>query len=546
MATTITVLSWNIESFGAAKAAQPIPQGQPATPLSKSQIIDFVVAAGKQLNVDVIGIMEIKSGIGSLILSWLLSGLNNNGTAGTVWKGQVSTRQDGGTQEEYIYLWRSTANFDLDTTLMPGPTSLVNVVDTQAFNNFFTTVNITTTAQQTQFFEALAANSYIVKGTWKEGRGAMKTTKTYRVNPGMWKLLSTGAAVAFTDKTNPPPVNFTNTQLIEIGTILTQLDVLRFITYGDRSPYIINLTLDAKPLTIAVYHAPGPQDPTRFEAINIIGMSLPLAPSNPDKNMLLMGDFNIGETQTSTQARVYERASVTGNANAVVFQPAKPVQRAVIFNPIVQAPLNTSLPRLSKTYTSLTTRFITNTAPITDANGNTYDNFYFHTSVTTANQITATFGGAKISLPLQTFIPGQTGYDAGLAKSALLFFKAFRGTTFLTKAIADVTKKQTKNDVAVKRATNAFKTAQQNLNNAKASGGQPTATLQQRFNKTQKVMNAANTKKNIFADELTSLNATSTLIGNPINSVPAGVGDALTIYRYAISDHLAIGLQLQS
>jgi hypothetical protein len=541
MSTTITVLSWNIESLGDTKATIN------TTPLSKSQIVDFIAAVTKALNIDVLGIMEVKSGIGSLLSSWLLSLLNNNGTAGTTWKSAVSSRQDGGTQEQYLYFWRSTTTFDLNMAGLPGPTSLINVADEQVFAGLFQAASITTTTAQSQFLQALQVNGYLINGTFKE-KGSNKSTKTYRVNPAIWQAAQNGTPVSFDPTKNPnSPVTFSAPQLLQISQTLAQLDVLRFISYGDRSPYLINLNLDTKPLIIALYHAPGPSDPSRFPAINNIGMSMPLATAA--SNMLLMGDFNISATDLKKKrARAYQRAPVSGNPNAVTFGPISPQQLAAIFNPITNAPLNTNQALLpSPTYTSLSAGFLQNTATLAQTQANIYDNFYFRQSTTAASQLTVIAGSAKIAVPLTTYYPGTT-FNAAIATLLLNFFRAFGGSTFLDDASYKYGKAESKATKAVNKAKALFNNAQANLNNAIANGAtaSKTSTLKKRVKKNSTALNTATAVLNKITDSITAINATLALVQNNMNTTPAGIGDALTIYRRAISDHLPISFQLQS
>ncbi|WP_183573678.1 hypothetical protein HDF18_08035 [Mucilaginibacter sp. X5P1] len=539
MPTTITVLSWNIESLGDTKASL----NPSVTPLSKSQVVDFIAAVTKGLNIDVLGIMEVKSGIGSLLSSWLLSLLNNNGTPGTTWKGAVSSRQDGGTQEQYLYFWKSTATFDLNMAGLPGPTSLVNVADEQAFAGLFQGTTVTTTAAQSQFLQSLAANGYLINGIFKE-RSTTKKTTTYRVNPAIWQAMQSGTPVAFNLTINPnPPIAFNPAQLSQMSQILAQLDVLRFISYGDRSPYLINLNLDAKPLTIALYHAPGPQDPTRFEAINNIGMSFPLAATG--SNTLLMGDFNISTAQLTKQARAYQRAPVAGNPNAVNFSAKSPQQLVTVYNPITAAPLNTNQALLpSPTYTSLSAKFLPNTAPLKDTEANIYDNFYFRQSTTAANQLTVVANSAKIAAPLATYYPGTT-FNAPIATLLLTFFRVFGGAASLQKALDTYEALETKMDKAVKKLTVLYNNAKANLTTAQSNGA-PTGTLNKRVKNNYNKLTAANSLLTKISGSVTAINATLTLVKNNINTTPGGIGDALAIYRHAISDHLPISFQLQS
>jgi hypothetical protein len=541
MSTTITVLSWNVESFGSTKATL----NASAVPLSKSQIVDFIAAVTKALNIDVLGIMEVKSGIGSLLSSWLLSLLNNNGTTGPgpIWKGAVSSRQDGGTQEEYLYFWKSTATFDLNMTGLPGPSSLINVADLQAFAGLFQNAGITAPAAQLQLLQALAVNGYLVNGTYKE-RSAVRSTKTYRVNPAIWQALRNGTTIAFDLTKNPnPPVVFTPAQLLQISQTLAQLDVLRFITYGDRSPYLLNLNLDSKPLAIALYHAPGPQDPTRFESINNIGMSIPLAVTA--QNMLLMGDFNISTAQITKRARAYQRAPVAGNPNAVNFSAISPQQLVTVYSPITAAPLNTNQALLpSPTYTSLNASFLSNTAPSTSAQGNIYDNFYFRQSITAASQLTVIAGSAKVATPLATYYPGAA-FNKSAAVLLLTFFRLFGGAIFLANTLDKYEKVEGKLTTAIKKKTALYNNAQANLAKAQLNNA-PTATLNKRVKNYFAAITLENNKLSQITGSIASIKATQTLAKNNVNTTAGGIGDALTIYRHAISDHLPISFQLQS
>jgi hypothetical protein len=100
MPTTIRVLSWNVESLGEAKAYA----GPKAVSPVQSAIVRFISQVIIESRANLVGLMEIKGGIGPQLMLWLLAQLNNAPDLGPnppfQWQGRLSSRQDGGTQEE--------------------------------------------------------------------------------------------------------------------------------------------------------------------------------------------------------------------------------------------------------------------------------------------------------------------------------------------------------------------------------------------------------------------------------------------------------------
>jgi hypothetical protein len=119
-----------------------------------------------QAQADLVGIMEIKSGIGSQLMAWLIAALNNSRPLNSTytWKGRLSSRQDGGTQEEYLYLWKDEAGvLQLNMAGTPGPTSLIGVADAAVMEQLIAT-NLWTPAQRTQLLQALRDSEYLRYG----------------------------------------------------------------------------------------------------------------------------------------------------------------------------------------------------------------------------------------------------------------------------------------------------------------------------------------------------------------------------------------------
>ena len=72
--TTVRVVSWNIESLGDAKSTVTDPK---TAAVNQSEIVNFINLVVRVTEADLVGIMELKSGIGATIRNWLLPRLNN-------------------------------------------------------------------------------------------------------------------------------------------------------------------------------------------------------------------------------------------------------------------------------------------------------------------------------------------------------------------------------------------------------------------------------------------------------------------------------------
>lgn len=540
MATTITVLSWNVESLGDGKATL-----SGVTPPQQSEIVNFMSLVIRRSGADLVGIMEVKSGRGPLILQWLLASLNNARPGAApfayTWRGRVSSRQDGGTQEEYLYLWKDQPNrLTLDPAGVPGPTSLVGVVDAGAMETLFATTGWTPT-QQNAFFGALAASGYIQHGMYKVGTKPL-TTSTWRVVPSMWNTINTttNASVAFASGQNPPTA-LTSTQLQALATQLKNIDILRFISNADRSPYLGNFLVGnpAKRLMVSMLHAPGPQDRTRFEANNIIALSLPMRAQVGQDNLLVMGDFNISAATASKTARAYGR--FTNSQGAFVFASLTPVQLVQVFAPLTGAPLNAA-DLLGTAETSLTKEYLADTALPTDPLNNPYDKFFFKGSATASRQITS--GNAAVLNVIQTMAANQgTAFAAAIGTSALTFFRAFRGGTYFNSALGNLQKAQTKAQGVLNQANSRLQGVRTAIYNAGGSAA-PGSALRKRLNKAQDDVADATAKLNAATASVANIQAVITLVTTATVATPQGIGSGLAVYRHAVSDHLPITVQL--
>ena len=96
MPTKIRVLSWNVESLGDTKAVQPGTQ-----PATASELINFINLVVRHQSAHVVGIMELKGGVGGQVRDRILA-KDNNARPGPpfayTWRARLSSRQDGGTR----------------------------------------------------------------------------------------------------------------------------------------------------------------------------------------------------------------------------------------------------------------------------------------------------------------------------------------------------------------------------------------------------------------------------------------------------------------
>ena len=529
MAKTITIMSWNIESLGAKKA-----HGKTVPP-QKTEIVNFIVQVVSVKNIDLIGIMEIKGGVGKLLKNWLIAALNNTRPAHPdyEWMGQLSSRQDGGTQEEYLYLWRDEAmELTLDGEGQPGPTSLIGVADMNILEGYGGKAGWDA-AQAKALLAALTDNGYLRLGQY----GKSKKTKTLRVVPEAWYALNKmGAAKTVTfaaaPKAQPPAWAKTPAVCAQLASQIVDTDILRFISNGDRSPYLANFLLKGKPLMLSLLHAPGP-DQMPEQAVNIIGLSLPLARQAVDKNLLIMGDFNVKWPDTQ-QYVVYGRCLDSDQK----FGFGIPVPRtyADVFAPIKKAPLHAKdLMPLEKT--SLTNQYLPDKSYATAVLGSTYDKFFFK-GTNQPNEITA--AGPLVHNLVQAIAndQGLPTYNSTLAISAMTYFRAFRGVPFLTKA------KKKLNDTLSSTTKRANYCIQQ-LSLVPLPHPPPAGSAAlDRFNLWTENLGCANQALAEVNLSLTNITWVTTLMSNAVATVPTGVGSGLAIYRFAISDHLPISVNL--
>lgn len=547
MPTTITVASWNIEKLGAAKTTGIVPSP------GRSEIIAFIARVIVQTGADVVGIMEINSGLGDEVRDQLCATLNNMApAAGAVWRGNVSSRQDSRPDEEYLWLWREKAGrLVLDPAARPSATSLIGVVDDNLVADLSAAMGWGP-AERTQLFIALAANQYINRPRYTQGRKKPQT-RTWRVIPAAWQRLSTMAVpeVQF-DPALPqqPPAGILGPggqgARQSLARKLVDADILRFLTAGDRSPFLGNFRVgdQLKPLATAVYHALGPQQKifNIGPAINTIAMSLPLSAAAAAGNVLVMGDFNVAAREMDAQVEVFCR---TDNGQPG-FAMVKPVQKQPVFGPILGAPLNArnlmAVPTQPDRRTSMAAVWLDDDVEVDKTLVNPYDKFFFRGAAAPGPQLTLTNEAEVLNL-VPFVAAGNTYFDADLARSAMTFYRQFCGASSAQKAVVKLTAAGN----TARRQVRLKQYALDSINKTIAANGKrlpPKSALGARQKMVQGDLARAQKALDAATTQTVSARTVLRLVQDATAVAPSGAGTAAAILTGAISDHVPIAVQL--
>jgi endonuclease/exonuclease/phosphatase family metal-dependent hydrolase len=536
MPTKIRLLSWNIESLGDAKATVPDPVN--AGQVVESELINFINLVIRRANADVVGIMEVKSGRGASILGWLLPRLNNVAGAAYQWQGRVSARQDGGTQEEALYLWKQQANrLVLDQAGVPAPISSIGIVDRNVLETTFASLGIANNAvTQGAFLAALHTAGYILHGTF-QGRGNSRPlTQTWRVDANAWNALASAPPPAEVNfGATPLPVPMTRQQRRALAAQLIGSDILRFVRYGDRSPFLGNFLVGNPPkrVMVGMLHAPGPQDLTRTDAINVIGLSTCAAAAD---NLVLMGDFNIAANQAGLTGVEYGRFDDHGTYK---FAQLVPRQYQVVFDPIEHVPLGAGAQVLQPDQrTTVIDTYVDDTVPVATILANTFDKFFFRGNPAPAQQLTA--ADPRVWNIVRLLDPRNPDFNPQLARSALTFFRTLRGDAHLIKAASGLGKKYVKFQRTYNRADTRAKGLDAKI---KATNPPPNHPLYTRHRQAVAEANKASQMMAAIGSQQIAIQDVRTVV-NGHQPTPAGVGTGLAVYREAISDHFPISLDL--
>lgn len=533
-----TILSWNIQKLGEKKA---FARGTGAP----TQVFQVIATLIRHVGADIVGIMEVVGGEGQRVVDTLCAILNNPGGnppggAAYTWRGVVSARQDGKPMEEYVYLWKDQANvLTLDTAALVGPAFTSGVVDRQAFEGFRRRQNWTA-AQIGQLLAALVASFYAVQPGY--GTGGATKTRTWRVSPNRYRqLVGQGANAAVVFDGPPaaqPPAGMTLAQRQEVARILMGLDILQYISYPDRSPYVASFVVGNAParrLTVGLLHAPRPGNPTLASAINVLGLLQPLVNTVANGgNLLLMGDFNVSAWGMNAEGRVYARG-----ADGKAFGLVRPPQMVQVFAPITGAPLNAANV-LGEVDTTVIKNYWPPNEPFPNLLANAYDKFFHHPAAA-PNGLPAGAGQVVPVLPMLSSLTPAPGFHPAFARAALTFYRAYCGTARVVKDRLEV-----QHEADRMRDTLNYWTAQAAAAQRAAAGygGTPPARSPLGKRKRQADDELVNARNDVAAIqvELNDIDAFRTMIANAALQAVAGSGPALNVYRDAVSDHLPIVL----
>jgi hypothetical protein len=517
---TVKVMSWNVESFGDAKAAV---NGNPSSAI---KLVATVIHIAKA---ELVGIMELKSGYGQWVAQEPVKELNNAPTGKQVWKSAVSTRQDGIPEEEYIYLWRTdTGTVRINEQGSPGPTSSIGVIDAHVLDSL-KVKNGWTAVEVDALLKGLIDAGYATKGHYKKGRKLLPT-KSVRVISEKWHDLDQGNLLAIDlSKTGAPKL--TAQHQTDLAEKVHGVDILRFPGFGDRSPYLGNFLIGKTSVMFGLLHAPGPSELIRSHAINIMALSQVLTKAS---DLVLMGDFNIQEAaQKTLTAPVYERDPQKG------FGIKVPRRYEPVFGPITGPPLNArNLIGLNKT--SLRNVYASDdpTSNLAAVMANPYDKIFVAGKTVTA-------GAPMVENIVAAIVPGLPTYQVDLARQTLKFYREFRGTPALQSTRDSYVKDLTKRTTKLTRLQNGQTTA---INKVAKAGGlgtlSPKSALYKRY--MQVIGDVA--KQQLLVDglqrEIDNLDAFAKLVVHATKDAPQGVGSAHAAFRFALTDHLPVSAQL--
>jgi hypothetical protein len=516
----IRVLSWNVESFAEAKGL--VPGVDPAV---ASELINFIALVVRTRHAHVVGLMELKAGFGDQVSQWLVAELNNGRSvhAARRWRSVVSSRQDGGTQEEYAVLYREEAGvLTLDDDGVPAPASLLGVLDSAPLQWLYDKKGWAP-KQREAFVAALKQDGYAVSGSYNVTKSRTAKTLWPRVKGDGWQELHEMATPEV--ELAAPPGALSAAECQRIADTLLNVDILRFTENADRSPYLVNFKVGTQKLAVALYHAPGPSDLRRFDAINIIALSRPAAYA---PNLLLMGDFNIAGTELAKSGQVYSRAERKGT---FTFDKAPGLRQ--VFAPITGPPLNAA-DLLPGVRTSLVNAYLADGTTLDSTRANTFDKFFFKGAPLTA-------AAARVVDLVDIIDPTSANHDVAVARSAFSFYRQFRGTTALNTTDMELAATAAGLSTALAKNANVRAAVQSNID----GHGAPTPkNLVNRMAGLLYELTDLTQKQTAVLAQRNAIAAVSALVTNPAVTMPTGVGSAHAMYRHAVSDHLPITVEV--
>lgn len=530
------VVSWNIQKFGEHSHFEAVDaHGAP-------YFVHVVALCILKTEADIIGIMEVVSNQGDRLVQLLANKLNELDPAvpavgqGTYrWAGMSSERQSSGTQEQYIYLWKQgrVTPTSLDNRGKAYPSfQLAGILgDNDLDDLIYPLVN----AQRT--YEQLKSNLE-TQITGFSGIGSSISliepfSYNYKVNT--WQL---------TDRSNTfpnlkPPFHVYNNDKNKLRRYLLANKPVFFPSLGYRAPYIGEFQLNNKTITIALFHAPGPQDLNRYTAINNISDVPRIRNAG---NGLIMGDFNIDVVTDHNQL---SNATITGFEYYIyqgrgwrrgewVYDRGRRAFR--VFQPITALGYRKSTDAKTSLKASRITESNGNPADISLALSSTYDKFFYKQGAA-ASRITSANNNASGN-PITEVLPFVDYLNVGSRHQPSRFDRTLTNSIkfyFNYKAI----RKQHKYNELVEEAddirnrlgiSNGLKPSKLGF-----SIGKLRPSKQKSFER--RLRSIENRKNAISVQERTLLK---------VNDYPQNLNAARGFYRFAVSDHVPVRIKLNA
>ena len=499
---TLRVMSWNVQSLGEAKSEILVAGAR--------EIVNFVSRSIAAADATIAGIMEIKSGYGPQLGPWLSAALNNLQGINE-WNWFASQRQDGRPNEEYLLLWREQpGTLSLNLQARPMGAWLIGVFDPGALVNLPPS---TPAVDPAALVQALIDSAYLMHGQFMSG-GSRRSTATLRINPERWQELVVGEAIDL-----PRGPALTPAQEQWLSSVLVSFDIFRFLTYGDRPPFVANFLLGAAqhPVTLVLFHAEGP-GANVGSAVNLLADTAPVSSAGA---LVLTGDFNVTSTRP-VPVPVHSRNGPVARSSANTYAPFGALG--------LEAPLGNTLTTLQQYfYADPTSAGV----PLTslEVRHNDYDKFFLRRTAAVAP--TANTGVFDLVASTAGNQPALT-FSAALGASSLALYRAGVNTGSIDRKLGKFT------------ASAATLTKQRARAAAAAAAAAPTpAAAGKRKLSADSAVAGDDDKLAEAQEQRASLTALRAVVTDPASAHPPNVGTAAAIYRRIISDHLPIVVELQ-
>jgi hypothetical protein len=540
---TIRVMSWNVENFGQSKFLSK--KGAALIPIKGvNYIIDYITSVVAAYNIDVLGIMEMRSSYGSSVGIEIVSCLSGN------WDYELSSRQQASRQEEALYIFKSEPNINISPNVSQGiaPVSLLNTIDDNSMSPLFTSRKPDQQWTNSQVYAALLSSGYI-RVDFKKSAG-----NAYRVVPDKWKELSNNGSIDFGktsgNKSRNPGLD--NDQMEILKNILLNTDIILFPNKSERSPFLLSMNIESVPgtfkqLYISMLHCPGPPKSTAESTIKscvvlpaIANMALCTPLINAD-NLLMMGDFNISkEVQKAAVYKGYGTVQVKGEW---VFGPdsysfKRPVD---FFSVLTNAPLSVSDLMGNLVDTSLSPRKMAK-VDRSEYKVNPYDKFFFKSKkgdFTDKDSTNITTARAVDLIQVMDFYNfGQPFFNENISKCGMKFLRSRFTQKELTNTLEGLNvgvkrKREERELLESKKKKYEFSAKQTTTCNAKSKR---VAIAQTNIQLTDKQIEE-------IEEDIKELDVLIQQFKMTTYKMPVGTASAFVVYRL-ISDHLPISVEL--